>query len=459
MHAKTTLGVFALTMLMTGAVDGVNNLPSIAMFGQPLIFFFVMASVLFLLPTGLISAELCIHFPEDSGIFVWGQKGFGSNFGALIIWLQWINTMVWFPTSLAIFVGTAAYLIHPSLTHHPAYLVLSSLAVFWTITLLNLKGIKRSAKLASWGGVLSMLIPMILIITLSFFWVLLKKPLAMHITHDAIFPHLGAMTTWTSLTAVITAFLGMELATVHVRKIHNARFVFPTALICTIFLVIFTMGLGSLGVALVVPHEKILLVSGPIQALEQFFLGFHMGWLKDVLGFMLLFGSVGTMVNWLISPASGLAQAAKHNYLPKILARENVHGVPSNILLLQGLVVSVILCAFFLVPSVNGSYWLLLDLSTELYVLMYFLMFVVAIKLILGFDKVTLIPLGKLGGILVCCLGLLGCTIALVVGFFPPSGINVGSHVYYVSLFSIGIALMCSPAFFLIGYKNKQCRL
>ena len=54
------------------------------------------------------------------------------------IWLQWINTMVWYPTILSFIAGTAAYLIDPDLAQNKGYLVVCILIVFWGITLINL---------------------------------------------------------------------------------------------------------------------------------------------------------------------------------------------------------------------------------------------------------------------------------------------------------------------------------
>ena len=447
---KVKLGVFGLVMLMSGAVDGVSNLPSIALFGHSLVFFFLVASVLFLLPTGMVSAELCAQYPNESGVFSWGSKAFGKGYGAFVVWLQWINTMIYFPTTLTTLVGTAAYLIDPALAHHATYLVVSSLIAFWGMTWLNMKGIKQSSKIASWASTFGMLIPMLLIIVLSVLWLLMGTPLARHLTHHTLMPSVSGSHVWGSLTAIITAFLGMELATVHVKKVKNAQKVFPKALLYTILVILVTMGLGSLGVALIVPHKQIVLVSGTIEAFHVLFSGFGIPWMKDILGIMLLFGSLGAMVNWLVSPAMGLAQAVSEGYLPKSWAKENKHGVPSKILIIQAVLVSVACLTFYLLPSVNGSYWLLLDLSTEIYVLMYVFMFIAAIKLALQFKSSKLVPWGKFGLLSTCILGLIGCAITLVVGFLPPSGINVGSASHYVMLFSIGMIVMSIPGLLMV---------
>lgn len=443
----SSISVFALAMLITGAVDGVGNLPSIAIFGTQLIFFFVFASIVFLLPTGLISAELCKQFPNEGGVYNWAKKAFGDSYAMLVVWLQWVNTIIFFPTCLTGLAGTLAYLINPNLANKPVFLVCISLSAFWIMTFVNLKGIKQSAKITSITTIVGMVVPMILIISLSLLWIVLGKPLAVHITKASVLPNLADKSTWVSLTAIITAFLGMELAAVHVKKIKNADKIFPKALVVSIIIIILTMGLGSLGVSLIVPHKGIILVSGTIQAFHTIFAGFHVLWLSYVIGVMLLFASVGTMVNWLISPAQGLAQAlsdSKNKHLNKF-AKENKNGVPSKILIAQAVCVSLISCVFFIMPSVNGSYWFLIDLSTELYIAMYILMFISAIKLSKQFNNIFIVPFGSKGYLVTCLLGLIGCVIAFIVGFIPPSNINIGGVMSFEIKFIMGLLIAISP--------------
>ena len=454
MTSKTQLSLFALAMLMTGAVDGIRNLPSIAIFGPQLIFFFLLACVLFLIPTGLISGELCAQNDQASGIYVWSKKAFGPHWGALAIWLQWINTMVWFPTTLSTIVGTAAYLVNPHLTHSPVFLVTTSLLVFWGMTWWNHQGLKESGFIASIGTVVGVVIPIAFIIICTGYWVLDHKPLAISIQPNHIIPHAFQPSAWVSLTSVITAFVGMELASVHVKKVKQAKRLFPQALLISIVMIILTMGLGALAVALVVPHQNMMLVTGTIQVIDHLTQGFHMPWLVKALGIMLLIGSLGAMVNWLISPAAGLAQAAQDGFLPKRWAHENTHGVPSCILILQGLVVSISTVAFFLMPSINGSYWLLSDLSTEVYLLMYVLMFSAALVLIGRAQKVQVIPGKKTGAMGLALVGLAGCILTLIIGFIPPNVIAVGSNSHFIAIFSVGLILMVLPAFGMMLYRH-----
>ena len=148
-----------------------------------------------------------------------------------------------------------------------------------------------------------------------------------------------------------------------------------------------------------------ILVSGTIQAFNTLLTGLHMQWLFEPLTCLLVLGTLGTMINWLISPANGLTQAAKDHYLPTFFSKHNAHGAPAIILIAQAIVVSLCCCAFFLMPSINGSYWLLLDLSTELYVMMYLILFIAAFILLYKIKSIALIPGGKITSLCLCIIG------------------------------------------------------
>jgi len=452
-----SLGIFLLVMLIVGSIDSIRNLPATALFGSTLIFFFVFAAIVFLIPTGLVSAELSAAWTERGGIYDWVRMAFGEKAAFIAIWLQWINTMVWYPTILSFIAGTVAFIIDPQLAENKAYLVSVILIVFWGLTLVNFKGVHTSARFASFCAIFGMVIPMFVIILLLIIWLVKGQPIYIHFHLNTMLPHLGHTDSWISLTAIMTAFLGMELATVHVRNVHQAQRTFPLALVISIFFILLTMLLGSLAIAVMLPHDSINLVDGVMQAYAAFLTSYHLKAVIPILAVLLLIGSLGGMINWIISPAKGLLRAAQHGYFPHFLAVENKQGVASRVLLLQAILVSFVCLAFLLMPSVNGSYWLLTDLSTELYMLMYVFMFLAALRLRYKYAHVERpfkIPGGKLGMWLVCLLGLFGCVVTLWVGFFPPEGIDVGGVAHYHKVFSLGIVGMILPVLIFFAYHH-----
>ena len=102
-----SLTTLSLVLLITGAIDSIRNLPAAAWFGSQLIFFFILAAVIFLIPVALVSAELAtLWSEEESGIYGWVKHAFGKKFAFITIWLQWINTLVWYPTILLFITST-----------------------------------------------------------------------------------------------------------------------------------------------------------------------------------------------------------------------------------------------------------------------------------------------------------------------------------------------------------------
>lgn len=452
------LALFPLVMLITGAVDSIRNLPATALFGSSLIFFFTFASVIFLIPTALVSAELASTKTEESGVFHWVRMAFGDKMGFLAIWLQWISNLVWFPTILSFIAGTASYFFSPSLAQNKLYLVSVILGMFWFLTIINFKGLNVSAKFTAFCTIVGMVIPMSLIIFLGGLWVFLGKPIEVQFTAAAIIPNLHDPQNWISLTAIMTACLGIELAAVHIKDVQNPQKTFPKALFVSVLIILVTMILGSLAIAIVLPKNKINLVNGMMQSFTVFFADYHLSWIMPVIALLIIIGTSGGMISWVISPAKGLLQASQLGFLPKFFSRVNKHGVARNLLVVQAVLVSLFCLAFLLMPSVNGSYWLLTALSTQLYMLMYILMFISAIALrtkLAHIPKDFQIPFGKFGLWFVCLLGLCGCGITLWVGFIPPGGINIGSVFQYELTFIVGMSIMILPVLASYLFKSK----
>ncbi len=456
---KKKLSLFSLVLLIIAAIDSIRNLPATALFGSALILFFIFSAIVFLIPTSLVAAELSATFPEKGGVYHWVRVAFGEKSAMLAIWLQWINTMVWYPTILSFIAGTAAYLINPDLAQNKSYLVASILIVFWGITFINLFGLNVSARINSICALIGTMFPMLLLIILGAIWVFSGRPQQITVNAESIFPALNNSTSWISIIAIMASFLGMELSGVHVNDIRDPQRNYPKAMLFASSFILFSMLFGSLAIAYVLPADQINLVAGVMQVFTNFFDVFHMRWCIPILTIMMVIGSIGSIINWLISPAKGLLHAAEFGYMPSFFAEKNGHGVPSRILLAQAIVVSIFCAVFFLVPSINAFYWFLTALSTELYMIMYVLMFSAAVRLHYRYKnrpKTFKIPGGKLGIWLTSLLGLFGCLVTIIVGFFPPDNIQISSTGQYAWMIGIGNLLMISPVFLFFLYKKLK---
>lgn len=453
------LSVFSLVMITVTSVDSIRNLPATALFGSTLIFFFIVAALVFLIPCALVSAELASAWPKQGGIYVWVREALGMRWGFTAIWLQWIENVVWYPTILSFVAGTLAYLISPDLINHKPFLISIVLLSFWGATFINLMGMRSSAFFSSVCGIAGLLIPMALIIALGTVWVLTGKKSEISFALPALLPTLHDPQMWVSLTGIVLSFCGIEIATVHAREVRNPQRAFPKALLISVMILLSTLMFGALAIAIVVPAREISLVAGNMQAFSSFLSAYHMSWLLPLIAVAMVIGGLGSVSNWIIAPTKGLMIAGRDGNLPPLLQQENKAGAPYAMLWGQAIIVSLLTLCFLVFPSVNASYWLLTALASQLYMLMYILMFIAALVLRYREPEVERpyrIPGGKIGIWLVCGLGVLSSSVVVIIGFVPPTIIPVGNLFTYEGLLTGGLIVMCLPPFIAYHYRRSD---
>src|SRR5580704_16531950 len=121
--SRKKIPIYSLVLLIIAAIENIRNIPAAALFGSSLLFFFIFSALIFLIPTSLVAAELSATFPEKGGVYHWVRTAFGEKCAMFAIWLQWINTILWYPTILSFIAGTATYFINPDLAQNKIYLV------------------------------------------------------------------------------------------------------------------------------------------------------------------------------------------------------------------------------------------------------------------------------------------------------------------------------------------------
>lgn len=445
--------LFSLVLLIVAAIDSIRTLPTTAYFGSSLVFFYLFSALIFLIPVAFVSAEFSSRYPDQGGVFHWVRHAFGDPFGLLAVWLQWINTMVWYPTMLLFIAGTATHLIHPSLAQSKIFLLASSLITFWGLTLLNLRGIRISVRINSFCGMIGTLIPMCFLIGLGGWWILSSQHVAISLSLKDLMPSLNFFDSSSALVTIMASFLGMELAGVHVGDIQNPEKNFPKAIGLSVLILLATLVFGALAIAVVVPQQNIHFIDGVMQTFTTFLTAFNMPYLVPVFAVLIIVGATGGAVNWLLSPAKGLLQVAEQGFLPPFFMIKNKHGVPSRILIAQALVVSLFCFAIHLVPNINTYYWFLMALSTGLYMLMYALLFLSALKLKRPQSSYQ-IPRGI--RTISCLTGLFACLITILIGFRPAPDIIIESQLNYNLMIIAGFSLMLTPVILLRKYQKKR---
>lgn len=445
------LSIFALVMINVIAVDSLRTLPIAAEYGFSLVFYYLVVAFIFFIPTAVVAAELATGWPKTGGLYIWVKEAFGFRFGFLAIWLQWVYNIVWYPTILAFVATTFAYIINPQLAQQKLYLLSAVLIIFYLATLVNWFGIKISSLVSIFGAIIGTIIPMLFIIGLGLTWAGTGKPEQIQFTWASFFPDLSNFHNIAFVSAVLFGLVGMEMSAVHAGDVQNPQRDYPRALLYSTIIILSTLVLSSLAIALVVPHNDLSLVSGLLDAFAIFFKAYHMPWMEPVIDVLIIIGAVSGVSAWVIGPTRGLLIATQDSHHLAPLQKTNRYGAPSNLLLLQAAIFTILCSVFLLMPSINSTYWVLSALTAQLALLVYVLMFSAGIVLRYtqpNTPRAYRVP-GKLGMWFVACLGILTCLAAIAIGFVPPSEMSIGSVSVYESILVGGIIVLILPPFIL----------
>lgn len=431
---KPLMSVLTLTMINVIAIDSLRNISMGATFGFSLVFYYIVLALLFFIPSALVTAELATGWPQTGGVYVWVREAFGVPVAFMVICIQWIYNICWYPTILSFLAGTLAYIIKPELANNMWYILSVVFTVYWLITLITLRGMHVSGALSTVTAIVGVLIPIAFIALLGGVWLLNGRPINIDISTKSFLPHISKPGDLVLLIAVLYSLVGVEMSATHAQDVKNPQRDYPRALYYSTIIILLSLVLSALAVAIVVPAKQLNLITALPDAYNMFFTAFNLGWLMPIFVVLIVIGAAGSVAAWVIGPSRGILVAAQDGCIPPILQKVNSKQMPVVILIVQGIIFSIICSAFLIMPTVNSSFWILTDLTAQLALSCYIFIFAAAICLRYKYPQVERaykIPFGNVGMWIVCLAGISTSLFAVLIGFMPPTKIDVGDVKFY----------------------------
>ena len=458
------ISMFTLIMITCAIMVSVRNLPMMAETGLNMIFFVLIALVLYLIPASLVSAELATGWPQQGGVYVWIKEAFGERWGFTAIWLQWFQMVIGMVTVLAFIAGSLAFVFNPSLAGNKLFILFVILAVYWGATYFNLRGMKTSGRISTVCFISGVLIPGILIIGFGVLYLLSGDPVQIDLSLSAasLIPDISSISSIVLLAGFIFVFMGIEVSAGHANEVENPQRNYPIAIFMAVFILLIITLFGAIAVAIAVPQKHISLIAGILEALTDFFATFNLHWLVPIIALLVAFGAIGQISTWIVGPVKGLLVTAKSGNLPPSLQKVNENGMPKNLLIVQASLVSVFGLLFTLVPGVNDAFWMLLALTILVYLTMYVMMFLAAIRLRYtkpDVPRAYKIPGGKAGMWIVGCLGLSTVLFTMIVSFFPPKQLAIGNASLYVTFLGVGLLIIVLIPLLIYHFKKASWQI
>ena len=465
MSKSVKLGVITLAIMNVTAVVSLRGLPAEAEYGISSAFYYLFAAIVFLIPTSFVAAELAAMFQDkQGGVFRWVGEAFGKRIGFLAIWLQWVESTIWYPTVLTFGAVSLAFIGSNStedmnLASNKMYTLAVVLIIYWVATYISLKGLGWVSKVAKIGGLVGTIIPAFLLMLLAIAYLASGGTSQMDFGGD-FFPNITKLDNLVLASGIFLFYAGMEMTGIHVKDMNNPAKEYPKAVFIGAIITVLIFVLGTFSLGIIIPQKDINLTQSLLVGFDNYFSYIHASWLSPIIAIALAFGVLAGVLTWVSGPSKGIFAVGKAGYLPPFMQKTNKLGVQKNILLIQGAAVTLLSLLFVVMPSVQSFYQILSQLTVLLYLIMYLLMFAAAIYLRYSM-KETPRPfrLGSKGNCvmwIVSGVGFLGSLLAFVLSFIPPAQIAVGSNATWYSVLIIGCLVVTIAPFIIYAARKPH---
>ena len=427
-------------MMTVGSVGYLGSTPATAVFGLSSVFLYIVPALVFLVPVSLVAAELASGW--KGGVYNWVSEGISPPMGLLAVWCEFSQTIFYYPALLGYVGTTLVYTVDRRLAGNGVYTAAVIIVLFWIGVLVSSRGTSLAARLSSSGTLIGTLIPGAILVVLAVIYLLQGNSSAAPMTASHIVPPWHG---FPSIVLVVNSFFtyaGVEVTAVHVDELRDPGREYPRSTFLAMGIVLAIFILPTLAIAWVIPAAHISFTAGVMQAFDSLLTHFGLSFALPIVAVALAIGALAGMIAWLDGPSEGLLRIGREQgYLPPRFQKTNRQGIEVNILAAQGVVITLIALLYAVVPTISRAYWIFTAMATQVYLIMYLLMFISARRLRRTQpEHARGYRVRALG--LLCLLGGASSTVAFVIGFIPPAQLGHQSFLTYAGLILAGLLLI-----------------
>lgn len=435
-NSKGFLGVGDIVLMNVVAILSIRQIPNVAPYGAASVLLWILAALGLFVPLSMICGELSTGWPKEGGIFIWVKEALGSRVGWSCAFLFIICCVLFFPMMLQFMLTTIAFCFNESLAANKVFIGITSIIIFWILTVLNIYGMEWTKKINNIGGIFGVIIPGAVLILLAIYWLATGHPMQTDY-HTAAnwLPKLNNWSTIVFLSSMMFAFAGMEVSPMIAGRCKNPQRDFPRAIVISALIIVTIYILGTIALNTIFPADDANIIAGIMQGMKMASIQLGMPWLLPTMGIMIALGALGQINSWLVGPIYMLNVAnSEHNVLgSKIGELHPKYNTPAFALIIEAILVSIFCLSTFVSPSMEAAYWTLTALTTLCYFIPYLMMFVSYLVLRKKYpdqERSFRIP-GKVLPVVCTVLCFASISFAIILLFIPPDQVDLGNLIVY----------------------------
>lgn len=374
---RRVMGILDVTLFTVSAMLVVETLTASAAIGTKTIAWWILAIVVFLIPYGLITAELATAYPTQGGIYVWVKQALGSRWAARTTYWYWVNVALWMPSVFLLFAGVFFQLFGHHWAQWPAGKwpqVIMAVALVWLVVGV---GVMR-LEVGKWVNNIGALLKIVIIFSLGVGGIVfaIRHGAANHINGDSFVPSFGL--TKEFLPVIVFLLLGFELISSMAGEVKDPQRKIPRAILTSGAAIAFLYLFATIGILLALSLTKLSLVEGLVETFRAIFGRKGVGEvIVYVLGIAALYTYFTNMTTWTMGANRSAVEAAAEGELPKVLGYEHPRRrTPVGALILTGLVSTLVLFVSALfIDTQDSLFFAIFAASSVVFLLPYLLMF------------------------------------------------------------------------------------
>jgi glutamate:GABA antiporter len=377
---RKVLGRFDLVLFTACAILGFDTVAASAQAGAQAITWLVISLIVFLVPYGMLTAELGSSFPVEGGPYEWARMAFGRLPGSITAILYWLSNPTWIGGTLtASTIATIDALVVKKPLGTTAE-ILVGLAFVWVTVAIAIVAFRFGKWGPNIGTFVKIAVTAIFTILFIAFLVQHGRPTGASPAAD-LKPSLSGFLYVIGL--MVFLWVGFELSNGAAEEMHDPQRDVPKMILRSGAICAIIYGAIVLGIILVIPKAGLSGVSGFADAYSAVSATFHSHGLNVVFAILLILTLLSSGAVWLEGADRTQAIAALDGAGPRWMGRFTSFGTPIAVNIMSGIVASAFVFFAFLITSgkLASFFGIMLSLTISTTAVSYFFIFPALVRL------------------------------------------------------------------------------
>lgn len=347
----------------------------VAAIGNSQYFWWIFLIITFLLPYGLIAAELATTYADEGGIYDWIKRAFGTRWASRVSWYYWINFPLWMASLALLFPDVIGIITGMQLGAVPSVII--EMAFIWVVVFISLFRVSDSKWVLNISAILK--VGLALLLAGLGIYAASTRGIANEITVASMLPSFD-LRSLAFISVILFNFMGFEVMASFTGDMENPKKQLPKAIVVGGIAIALIYIISAFGIGVAIPASEVSPSSGLMESI-QLLTGSMTGPIITVAGVVFLLTLFGNMVSWSLGVNYVAMYAARQGDMPKVFAIENTEReMPKGAPIMNGIVATCVVIIGQIIPS-QDVFWSFFALNIVTLLMSYIPVFPAFLKL------------------------------------------------------------------------------